>query len=92
MDIIDLFLFGGIVGSVVYYWALFKTLFDFKRDNYLGWFLVGMFFFIGGIAGHFFASGVNALYLVIVCYFLQNSTFLKEKQMSKCSISVAPDK
>lgn len=71
MDIIDLFLFGGIVGSIVYYLALFKTVFAFKSDNYLGWFLVGMFFLIGGIAGHFFASGVNALYLVTVCWFLQ---------------------
>ena len=71
MDIIDLFLFGGVVGSVLYYWLLFKTIFHFSKNNYIGWFLVSQYFLIGGLAGHVFASGINAIYLALTSYYLQ---------------------
>lgn len=71
MDVIDLFTFGGIVGSLLYFYFLFKTLFKFSRKNYLGWFLVSQYFLIGGLAGHVFASGINAIYLALTCYYLQ---------------------
>jgi hypothetical protein len=45
MDIIDLFLFAGLIGSVIYYFMLFNTLFKFKSNNHLAWFLVIQFFF-----------------------------------------------
>ena len=73
MDIIDLFLYGGIIGSIFYYVVLFKTLFFFSNKNYLGWFLVSQFFLIGGLAGHVFASGINAIYLALTCFYLQRN-------------------
>ncbi|WP_430812595.1 MULTISPECIES: hypothetical protein [unclassified Carboxylicivirga] len=73
MDMIDMFTYGGIVGSGIYYWVLFKTLFKFKMNNYLGWFLVSQYFIIGGLAGHVFASGINAIYLALTCYYLQGA-------------------
>ena len=73
MDIVDLFLYGGIIGSLIYYALLFKTIFAFSRNNYLGWFLVSQYFLIGGLAGHVFVSGINAIYLVITSYYLQMS-------------------
>ncbi len=73
MDIIDLFLYGGIVGSLLYYLLLFKTIFSFSKNNYFGWFLVFQYFLIGGLAGHVFASGINAIYLAITSYYLQMS-------------------
>ena len=73
MDIIDLFLFGGLVGSILYYWLLFKTIFHFSKNNHLGWFLVSQYFLIGGLAGHVFASGINAIYLALTSYYLQKT-------------------
>jgi len=80
MDIIDLFLFGGIVGSLLYYTLLFKTIFAFSRNNYLGWFLVSQYFLIGGLAGHVFASGINAIYLALTSYYLQKTKLLNSRQ------------
>lgn len=71
MDLIDLFTFGGVVGSFIFYYMLFKTLFKFNGKNYLGWLLVTQYFVIGGLAGHVFASGINAIYLALTCYYLQ---------------------
>lgn len=71
MDIIDMFTYSGVLGSLIYYWMLFKKLFKFSRKNYLGWFLVSQYFLIGGLAGHVFASGINAMYLALTCYYLQ---------------------
>ena len=73
MDLIDLFLFGGIIGSALYYILLFKTIFKFSKNNYIGWFLVSQYFLIGGLAGHVFASGINAIYLALTSYYLQRS-------------------
>ncbi|WP_289054446.1 hypothetical protein [Carboxylicivirga marina] len=78
MDVIDLFTFGGLIGSLLYYGLLFNTLFKFSRKNYLGWFLVSQYFIIGGLAGHVFASGINAIYLALTCYYLQESEKKKE--------------
>ncbi|MBK3518018.1 hypothetical protein [Carboxylicivirga marina] len=78
MDVIDLFTFGGLIGSLLYFILLFKTLFKFSRNNYLGWFLVSQYFIIGGLAGHVFASGINAIYLALTCYYLQESEKKKE--------------
>ncbi|WP_430815365.1 hypothetical protein [Carboxylicivirga sp. RSCT41] len=79
MDIIDLFTFSGLVGSIIFYWMLFKSLFKFSKKNYLGWFLVSQYIIIGGLAGHVFASGINAIYLALTCYYLQQTEMnLKE--------------
>ena len=70
MDIIDLFLFAGIVGSLVYYYKIFNTLFNFKRNNHLAWFLVIQFLLIAGVSGHVFNSGVCGTYLALLCSYL----------------------
>ncbi|WP_068471667.1 hypothetical protein [Saccharicrinis aurantiacus] len=71
MDFVDLFLFGGILGSILYLYILSKTLFSFSKSNRMAWLLVSQYFIIGGLAGHVFASGINAIYLAITCYYLQ---------------------
>jgi hypothetical protein len=80
MDIIDLFLFAGIIGSLVYYFMLFKTLFKFKRNYHLAWFLVIQFFLLGGLSGHVFSSGVCGTYLALLC------TYLHKRQIENSNI------
>jgi hypothetical protein len=70
MDIIDLFLLGGIIGSLVYYFMLFNTLFKFQRNNHLAWFLAIQFFLVGGLSGHVFNSGLCGTYLALLCIYL----------------------
>jgi hypothetical protein len=72
MDVLDLFLFSGIIGSVFYYSLLFKGMFRFSISNKVAWFLVIQYFVIGGLSGHVFAGGINALYLVILCHHLMD--------------------
>jgi hypothetical protein len=73
MDIIDLFLFFGIVGCSLYYYILFSTVFNIKNKDRLGFVIIVIFFLVGGLAGHIFASGINALYLALVMYCIQYS-------------------
>lgn len=89
MDVIDMFLFGGIIGSMVFYIVLFKTLFKFSRKNKLGWFLVSQYFLIGGLAGHVFASGINAIYLAILCYCLQRNNNETSNEINKIEVHLA---
>lgn len=71
MDLIDLFVFYGAIGFILYFILMFKTIFSFNKSNYLAWFFVIMYVVIGGMAGHFFTSGTNAVYLAVLCSFLQ---------------------
>ena len=80
MDVVDIFVYSGIIGTFVYLWYLFRQLFLFSKHNKVGWFLVFQFFLIGGLAGHVFASGINAIYLVILCYYLQLTDPVHQKQ------------
>ncbi|TRX72008.1 hypothetical protein [Carboxylicivirga sp. M1479] len=71
MDLIDLFVFYGICGSIVYFVLIFGTIFKFDLNNRLAWFFVGAYILIGSLAGHFFTSGTNAAYIALLCLFLQ---------------------
>ncbi len=72
MDLVDLFIFYGGLGVVLYFRLIFKTIFSFSSDNKLAWFFVSQFIIIGGLAGHFFSSGTNAAYLAVLCYHWQD--------------------
>ncbi len=71
MGLVDLYLFGGIIGTILYFILLFKTMFSFTRKNSMGFFLVSQFLFIGALTGHIYSSGINAIYLAVLCYYLQ---------------------
>lgn len=73
MDIVDLFLFFGIIGTLLYFYLIRKTLFNFNLTNSIGSFFVLMFFLIGALAGHILPSGLNAFYLALFCYYLQGN-------------------
>ncbi len=69
MDIFDVFLFFGIMGSLVYLLLIFNTLFQVKAIYPFYVFFVGCFFLLAFLGGHFFSSAVNSLYLCLVGIF-----------------------
>jgi hypothetical protein len=81
MDLVDLYIFVGLFGCLIYGYILYKTVFLYKKRNIPGWFFVLQFLLIGSLAGHVFASGINAIYLALLCVFLQNNEDLFEKQL-----------
>ncbi|MCU4158211.1 hypothetical protein J1N10_19710 [Carboxylicivirga sp. A043] len=80
MDLVDLFVFYGGLGALIYFTLIFKTLFAFSRDNLLGLFFVSQYILIGALAGHFFTSGTNAVYIVILCIYLQGKFDSSQKK------------
>jgi len=70
MDIFDLFLMVGIIGVIGYFYLIFNTLFKFNAKNKLAWFFVSQFVILGALAGHVYASGINAIWLALLCVFL----------------------
>jgi hypothetical protein len=73
MDLVDLSLFSGLIGFVLYFMILRKTMFSFSKKNSTGLFFVSQFIIIGALTGHIFSSGINAIYLAALCYYLQMS-------------------
>ncbi len=82
MDLVDLFLFSGLIGFVLFFFILRKTMFSFSKKNSTGLFLVSQFIIIGALTGHIFSSGINAIYLAALCYYLQTSYFDKAGSLS----------
>jgi hypothetical protein len=80
MDVIDMFLLCGIIGSLIYYYLLLNTIFKFKRNNHLAWFLVIQFFLIGGLSGHVFSSGICGTYLAILCNYLHRQSAIEKQK------------
>ncbi len=78
MDLVDAFLFFGLIGTCLMFVFYFKTLFRFTLKNSFFSFFVFSFFLIAFFAGHFFASAVNALYLCVVSLFFYISHKQKE--------------
>ncbi|MBX2962031.1 MAG: hypothetical protein KF687_05930 [Cyclobacteriaceae bacterium] len=73
MDFLDLFLFMGLFGSVVYLILLYKTIFRFKLLSSFNLFFVASYMVLAFASGHFFSSVINALYLCLISLFLYNS-------------------
>lgn len=79
MDIVDLFLFFGFWGVVIYFYLLFKSIFNFQHFLKFTYFFIFMYLFIGFLGGHFLASAINSLYLVLFCLFQKyHNAFLTE--------------
>lgn len=66
MDFIDMFFFFGIIGSIIFLTMYLAILFRFNKMKPFNLFFVSSFFVLAFLAGHFFSSAVNALYLCLV--------------------------
>jgi hypothetical protein len=77
MDLFDVVLFFGAVGSILYFVIFFRSIFSISFRKKFNIFFVVVYFIMAGLGGHYFASALNALYLVIFCLFIYNSD-LKE--------------
>lgn len=71
MDLFDIFLFFGIIGTLLYFFILFNSLFNFNLRKKFNLFFVFSYLGLAFLGGHFFASAVNSLYLVVFCLFIQ---------------------
>lgn len=72
LDFVDIFLFFGIVGSIIYIAMYFCSLFLFSRWLPFIFFFVFVYFFQAALSGHFFYSATNSLYLVLFSFYLKN--------------------
>jgi len=71
MDLFDVFLFFGIIGTMLYFTLFFRSVFNLNYRKKFNILFVLSYFGLAGLGGHFFASAVNSLYLVIFCLFIQ---------------------
>ncbi|UII81564.1 hypothetical protein [Flagellimonas sp. CMM7] len=73
MDIIDLFLFFGVINGVLFL-LLYKTQIVSKVKNTFYLFCVGVFILLAFFAGHFFTSSVNPIYIIVAFAYLNENT------------------
>ncbi len=71
MDLIDAFFFFGIIGIIIYFYLLMKTIFRINDLPKIGKFFFVQFIIIGSLAGHLFSSGINAVYVALLFVFIQ---------------------
>ncbi|MGY6561001.1 MAG: hypothetical protein ACXITV_02730 [Luteibaculaceae bacterium] len=71
MDFIDLFLYFGIFGFFIYLYLIRITYFSFALNKAFFLFVVVSIFLIASLAGHFFSSALNSLYLALVCLYFK---------------------
>lgn len=83
MDFFDLFFFLGLIGFVIYFMLFFSTLFRLNYKKPFNIFFVFSYMLLAFVAGHFFSSVINALYLCVICMYFQSTgkstTVLNEK-------------
>lgn len=72
LDFFDLFLFFGLIGSVVYMTLSFTTLFKFKNTKFT-LFFVGCYFVLAFFGGHFFTSALNGIYLCLIAMYIYSN-------------------
>lgn len=68
LDLFDLFLFFGFLGSLIYLTAKFITVFRFKKTKF-HLFFITCYFILAFFGGHFFSSAVNGIYLCLLCIY-----------------------
>ncbi|WP_299824556.1 hypothetical protein [uncultured Pontibacter sp.] len=73
MDLFDMMLFFGIIGSILYLSLFFSSLFTFKKNRYFNLYFILIYFTIAALGGHFFASALNALYLALAVLYIKSS-------------------
>lgn len=67
IDFLDLFTFSGLIGLVIVLYIWFNSVFCFGRNNSFGLFVALSIMAISNMSGHFLWSGVNAIYLSLMC-------------------------
>lgn len=72
MDLIDVYAFFGLAGVLIYGYLLRRTIFFVDRKNKTGLFFISQYLIIGSLAGHVFASGINAIYVALLFIYLHN--------------------
>lgn len=88
MDLFDMFLSFGIFGSALFLFLQFKTIFNFNYKYHFPIFFVFSYLFLAGLGGHFFASAVNSLNVVLVALSFQHYyDQLSKSKLSKNSVS-----
>lgn len=70
LDYIDLFLYFGVIGTLIFIWMQCFTIFSEFRKTPLHVYFVLTYIGISFLAGHFLASAVNSLYLVLLVFHL----------------------
>jgi hypothetical protein len=85
MDLFDLFLYFGVVGSFLYLLLFFKSIFSIDLKKKFNLFFVVTYFALAALGGHFFVSALNSLYLVIFCLFIYHCDFKKKYQIENIS-------
>ncbi len=66
MDFFDLFYFGGFFGLLLFVYIYYELLSE-QLEGVMIIFII-LFIIGGGLAGHYFASGVNAFYVALFFY------------------------
>jgi hypothetical protein len=73
MDFLDLFLFVGIIGSLLMFFLYFKTVFKNRHKVGFFTFFTSCYFLFAFMSGHIFNSATNALNLTLVAVFIRNN-------------------
>jgi hypothetical protein len=73
LELLDLILNFGFLGSVIYILFYYKTVinFNFKFNKIFKLFLIFSLFLIMSLSGHFFHSAINALYLFLLILYIK---------------------
>jgi hypothetical protein len=71
MDLYDLFIFLGVIGTPLFVFFYFKILFNFGRNDCFAWTFVFTFFLLVFLSGRYTYSGVNGVYLPFFIYYLK---------------------
>ncbi|MGO3182965.1 MAG: hypothetical protein ACTIJ9_09050 [Aequorivita sp.] len=74
-EIFDVFLFFGIIGTLIYLIFYFKNVINFNKMQSFGKVQMGILLLTALISGNFFNNAPIALYLLIVLSVLRNDTF-----------------
>lgn len=73
MDVFDLFLFFGSFGMFLYLYLYKKLIFRLTFKNYFNCAFMLSILVVAFVGGHFFASAVNSIYIVIFTMYLRSS-------------------
>ncbi len=77
MDFIDMFLFSGMIGILLFLFVSFKSVFSFPIKSNLAKCYIFLYFLIAFFAGHAFSSALNYIYMPVVCILFLRQTHNK---------------
>jgi hypothetical protein len=75
MDFVDLFLFFGFFGSVIYLYMFYKSFIHVLLWHKFFTFFIFSVLFLAALGGHFFKSPTSAVYFTLVNLYFQNYRF-----------------